>query len=89
MKMLKGPIQCGSARLPPEVMLVSYRSDVVDLEVRLHHETANAVLVSLDGEEKNAVWIPRSWCEIERHPDNRLVWMLSLPEHRATEKGLV
>jgi hypothetical protein len=49
------------------------RSDLVDLTVALHHETPargvnpGAVLVSDDGTESRAVWIPKSRCEVERH----------------------
>lgn len=48
------------------------RSDLVDLSVVMHHETPargahnqGAVLVSNDGNEARAVWIPKSLCEVE------------------------
>lgn len=47
------------------------RSDLVDLAMVLHHETSpgqsdrGAVLVSSDGEESAAQWIPKSQCQVE------------------------
>lgn len=43
----------------------SVRSDLVDLTLVLHHGTAKAILVSQDGMESKAVWLPRSLVEIE------------------------
>ncbi|ACL58719.1 hypothetical protein [Methylobacterium nodulans] len=64
------------------------RSDLVDLTVRLHHETARAVLVSTDGNREKAVWIPKSACEIELDA-GKATHTLTLPERVAVEKGLV
>lgn len=62
------------------------RSDLIDVAVQLHHETARAWLVSDDGEKDNAVWIPKSQAELE--PDGK-VHKLTLPEWLAAEKGLI
>lgn len=62
------------------------KSDLVDIPVILHHETALAILVSDDGDRKRAIWIPKTACEIE---PNGKVWTLTLPERVALEKGLV
>lgn len=49
------------------------RSDLVDLDVVLHHETPargvnpGAVLVSIDGMESRAAWLPKSLVEITRN----------------------
>src|SRR5216684_3483218 len=43
----------------------SVRSDLHDLEVVLHYGTPKAVLVSLDGKESKAQWLPRSLIEID------------------------
>jgi hypothetical protein len=40
-------------------------SDLLDLTMTLHHQTDGAVLVSETGEEKKAVWLPKSKIEIE------------------------
>lgn len=49
------------------------RSDLIDVSLVLHHETPargahnqGAILVSNDGKESRAVWIPKSRCEFER-----------------------
>ena len=33
------------------------KSDLVDLELRIHHETAKAILASDTGDKDKAVWI--------------------------------
>lgn len=60
---------------------------ILDMEMRLHHETAQAVLVSDDGEEKNAVWLPLSQIELERLKNARVI--VTLPEWLALDKGLI
>lgn len=65
------------------------KSDIVDIDVYLHHRTAKAVLISLDGEKKNAVWVPLSQVELERNPGMPSAYVLTLPEWLALEKGLV
>ena len=46
-------------------------STLIDLAMVLHHETSlgqterGAVLVSSDGNEATAIWIPKSQCQIE------------------------
>lgn len=67
-------------------------SDLVDLTLRLHAETRLAILVSDDGEERHAVWLPCSQVEIAPvggtgvSKNNVLV---TLPSWLATDKGLV
>lgn len=69
------------------------RSTIIDLEVQLHHETKpesedeGAFLVSLDGDRKRAVWIPKSAAQIEHK--GRGVVKLTLSEALALEKGLI
>lgn len=60
----------------------------IDLTMRLHHETDRAVLVSDDGEEKHAVWLPKSQIEYEKAKSPGHV-VVTLPEWLATDKGLV
>ena len=59
---------------------------LVDLTLHLHHKTEKAILVSDDGEEGNAVWVPLSQCEVEHIKGN--VVEVTLPEWMAVEKGL-
>jgi hypothetical protein len=67
-------------------MTVTGRSDLVRVEVRMHHRTDNALLVSLDGDRDKAVWIPLSQCEIEERPGGIVV--LEMPEWLAIDRGL-
>ncbi|WP_212525884.1 hypothetical protein [Actibacterium sp. MT2.3-13A] len=62
------------------------RSDVIDIEVHLHHETAKAILVSDSGDKDSAVWLPLSQIEIE--PENGFI-VVTMPEWLAEEKGLI
>ena len=65
------------------------KSDLVDIEVALHHETEKAYLVSTDGERASAVWIPKSMCDLIRtERDKGENWTITLTERLATEKGL-
>lgn len=63
------------------------KSDLLDITVQLHHETAKAILVSDDGNKDNAVWLPLSQCEVERKSGGIVI--VTLPEWLATDKGLV
>lgn len=58
-----------------------------DLTLRLHHETPQAILVSDDGVEKNAVWLPKSQIEYEEKRGGIVV--VTAPEWLPTDKGLV
>jgi hypothetical protein len=62
-------------------------SDIIDIEMELHHETDKAVLVSLDGNSKKAIWLPKSAIEIEKKKGS--VHTVSLPEKLAYDKGLI
>lgn len=62
-------------------------SDLVDLTLQLHAETAKAVLVSDDGDKAKAIWLPLSQIEIERKAKGIIV--VTLPEWLATSRGLV
>ena len=67
-------------------------SDLVDLSPRLHAETKLAILVSDDGVEKHAVWLPRSQIEVVPGPGTGSasgIVLVTLPEWLATERGLV
>ena len=69
------------------------RSDLVDVEVHLHHETypgeenRGAYKVSLDGDNETAVWVPKSAAQFELK--SKRVGTLTLSEELATDKGLV
>lgn len=83
------------------------RSDLIDLAMALHHETSpgqedrGAVLVSSDGEESAAKWIPKSQCQFERKGGTVAghrksgqaarfpLITLTLPEWQALNHGLI
>ena len=62
------------------------KSDLVDIQVVVHHTTDKAVLVSLDGEHSKAVWLPRSQIDLVKYRGDITVTM---PEQLAIDKGLV
>lgn len=63
------------------------KSDLIDVTVQLHMITERAVRVSDDGEDKNAVWLPLSQCEILKRPNG--IAIVTLPEWLALDKGLI
>lgn len=62
------------------------RSNLVDVEVIIVHQTDKAVLVKSD-EEADGVWLPLSQCEVDAEPGS--VGEVTLPDWLATERGLV
>ena len=56
------------------------KCDLIDLDVRLIHETPLAWLF-YDGRKET--WLPKSMCEFDR------AGVLTLPESLALEKGLI
>lgn len=58
------------------------KSDVIDLEAHLVHETTDARLFDFSGDDP--VWLPKSQHEWDE-TDNTV----TLPECLATEKGLI
>lgn len=67
-------------------MRVSGASDLIDLEMHLHHATERAVLVSDDGDKAKAVWLPLS--QVEVAPRTGATVTVTCPEWLAIEKGL-
>jgi hypothetical protein len=72
------------------------RSNLHDLECIVHHETEKAWLVSTDGVRDNAVWLPKSACEVQpvagadaRHFGRGRKAILTAPEQLLIDKGLV
>ena len=60
---------------------------VVDLEMIRHHSTEKAILVSLDDDRKNAVWLPHSRIEIGEERGRKV--SLQVEYDLAFEKGLI
>lgn len=65
------------------------KSNVTDVEVRLHHETEKAVLVSDTGIKADAVWLPKSQIEICPSVVIEGEYTVTLPDWLAEDKGLV
>lgn len=63
------------------------RSDVIDIDVQVLHETAQAVLVT-DGVPDDAVWFPKSQVELSETGIGGIM-TLTCPEWLARDKGLI
>ena len=62
------------------------RSDLIDIEVIVRHETAAAILVDHGG--KAPCWLPRSQIEIAPNTDQK-THTVTLPQWLAEEKEMV
>lgn len=62
------------------------KSDLIDVEVQIHHRTERAILASDDGDRARAVWLPLAHIEVVSRGRHHVVTM---PEWLAVEKGLV
>lgn len=61
-----------------------------ELELQVHHETSEAWLVSPDGDEDEAVWLPKSKVRRgERTSRSQEIYAFEVPTWLAQEKGLV
>ena len=64
------------------------KSNLIDIFGRVHAETERAVRFSETGDDKDAVWLPRSQIEIE--PASKAGYVtVTMPEWLAQEKGLI
>jgi hypothetical protein len=62
----------------------------VDLILYIHHETPDAVLVSEDGTEADAVWLPKRFAERgERRSKSDPIFEFSVAEWLAQREGLI
>lgn len=69
---------------------MSFKSDLIGVVLACHGETANALLVSDDGDAERSVWLPKSQIEFERcHLGGGAVVDVTLPYWLAEEKGLI
>lgn len=65
------------------------KSDIIELTVHLHFKTDKAMLVSDDGDEKKAVWLPLSQVEYKRLPNSANLIEVQCPDWLAKERGLI
>lgn len=62
-------------------------SDLFDVAVQLHRKTEKAILVSSDGDQTKAQWLPKSQCEIEEKGDGILI--VTAPTWLLKDKGFL
>jgi hypothetical protein len=67
-------------------------NELVDIDVKIHRETTEAILVSTDHDETTAVWttdvwLPKTLIEIERKRGGLAV--VTVPEWLALKEGLI
>ncbi|MGO8738598.1 hypothetical protein [Rhodoblastus sp.] len=63
------------------------KSDLIELAMAFHGESAKAVKVSDDGNSLHAIWLPKSLIEFEQTEPGMV--LVTIPEWLAIEKGLV
>ncbi len=63
------------------------KSDLIDITVMRHAETEKAILISDDGERKNAVWVPKQHIEIDEGQAGHVT--ITMPEWLALDKGFI
>jgi len=75
--------------------------NLTNIDVVIHHGTEKALLVSIDGMESRAQWLPRSAIDIEHKPgfvtatkrNGQIIQcahaMIVIPVNLAKEKGLI
>ena len=62
-------------------------SEIVDIEMQLHHETPKAILCSLGGKRDKGIWLAKSLVEYVTKKQNIIV--VTMPQWLAYEKGLI
>ena len=60
---------------------------IFDVSVKLHHRTDGSILVSDDGDERKAVWLPLS--QIEINSEKNGVLEITAPTWLLKDKGLI
>lgn len=63
------------------------KSDLIDIDMQIHHRTDRAVLASANGDREAAVWLPIAHIEVA--PKERGISTITVPAWLAYEKGLV
>jgi hypothetical protein len=88
------------AREPSRQPRFTGASDLKDIELKQHHKTLQAVLVSNGRHDHKPVWLPLSHVEIEDTGRTERIWnddrrwsapvvIVTLPEWLAKAKGLI
>ena len=63
------------------------KSDLIDVTMKIHHQTERAVFASDSGDVKHAVWLPLSQIEVLLRGDGTAE--ITMPEWLARERGLI
>lgn len=61
--------------------------ELTDIMMHLHYQTANAIMVSDDGDKEKAIWLPKSQVEFTEPKNN--ITEVTMPTWLAKEKGLI
>lgn len=65
------------------------KSELIDVTMHVHPPgTSLAIRASNDGDDKNAVWLPRSQIEMEP-TSNPNIFEITMPTWLARDKGLI
>lgn len=67
----------------------AYRSDLVDLEVRVRRETDMAWGIASEDKAGEIIWLPKSQCEMGEIKQPQKTATLTCPEWLARDKGLI
>ena len=62
-------------------------SELIEIEMQMHSSTQKAILVSDDGNDDNAVWLPLSQIQTRQKGGARMI--VTMPEWLATKEGLI
>ena len=62
-------------------------SDLIEIEMQMHSHTQKAILVSDDGNDDNAVWLPVSQIQTRDKGGARMI--VTMPEWLAMKEGLI
>jgi hypothetical protein len=63
--------------------------NLAQLQMHLHRGTELAVLMSDDGDKKNAKWLPRSQLTMTPVKNSRWIYTVTMPEWLAHKHGLI
>lgn len=63
--------------------------DEAEVDVFVHGHSGKAYLLSVDGERKNAEWVPASLCTFDKPPKIGSTTLVSIPQWKAEELGFV
>ena len=62
-------------------------NDLIEIEMQMHSHTQKAILVSDDGDDDSAVWLPVSQIQTRDKGGARMI--VTMPEWLAMKEGLI